>query len=436
MKLKNLLVGAASVCVLSLAGGASMAQEVVTTSVDWSTGVPRYTSDYGDFQFKMRGRLMADAYAIDADFDERTGQATRDENYSGFGARRARLGVDGKFNNVFRFRAEATFLNSQATWEDIYLQYDGNGLSAWVGNNYVNTTADGLTSSTVHLLNERGMVTNTFGRASRLMGFNVRKFSDNWQVTAGFYGDSINNGETAKVTETRTGEIRGSYAFSAARGNIKHIGGSIRFRDRNNSAAYTYSSRPTQVNYGTSFLSTGAIGEKDTTYGIEGIYSKGSFTLWGEYQLLKAETLSVDQDFSGGFIEASYFLTGETRGYSASSGTFSGVKPNAPLQEGGYGAWAIIGRLDTLDLSGDAMGLPSAAAPTIPTAWRTAGGKVDALSLGVFWQPTDFVVIRATYAYSDFKDTRGFLVGPNGIFSDPIGNGTANTFNIRTQFSF
>lgn len=436
MNLRNFVLGAASFSALLLANGTAMAQDVVNTTIDWSTGSPRFTSDDGNFQFKLRGRMMVDAYAIDADFDERTGQATRDESYSGFGTRRARLGVDGKFNNVFKFRAEATFLGSAATWEDIYLEYAGNGLSVWIGNNYVNTTLDGFSSSTQHLLNERGLVTNAFGRASRHMGVVARKYSDNWQITGGFYGDSINNNETAKATEARFGEVRASYAFSKDRGNIKHIGGSVRFRDRNNSAAYAYSSRPSQVNYGTSFLSTGAIGEKDTTYGIEGIYSKGSLTVWGEYQIMQVETLSQDQTFTGGFIEASYFLTGETRGYNASSGSFGGIRPISPLQEGGYGAWAVVGRYDTLDLTGDLLGMPAAVAPTIPAAWRTAGGSVDSLSLGVMWQPTDFVIFRATYAYSDFKDTRGFLVGPTGIYSDPIGNGTANTFNIRTQFSF
>lgn len=437
MSKKSLYIAGAAFAALMLGANGAMAQDAPVTVVDWSTGSPRWTTEDGEFQFKLRGRLMADAYAIDADFDERTGVATRDESYSGFGTRRARLGVDGKFNSVFKFRAEATFLGGAANWEDIYVEYAGNGLSVWVGNNYVNTTLDGLTSSTVHLTNERGLVTNAFTRASRHMGLNVRKYSDNWQVTAGFYGDSINNAETAKTTEARIGELRGSYALSAVRGNILHIGGSVRLRDRNKQSAYTYSSRPSQINYGTSFLSTGAIGEKDTTYGIEGIFSKGSFTAFGEYQIMNVETLNApDQKFDGGFVELSYFLTGETRGYSASSGTLSGVKPNSPFQEGGYGAWAVVGRYDFLDLSGDKMGLPTVAAPTIPTAWRTAGGKAQSFTIGAMWQPTDFVVFRATYAQTKFENTKGFLVGSKGIYADPTGNGTANVFNIRTQFSF
>mgnify|MGYP001576044201 CR=1 FL=1 len=425
MKFKFKAALAASVLALSCAASSAQAQNTVNTAVDWSTGSPRWTTDDGQFQFKLRGRLMADAYSIDADF----GGTTRDASSSGFGTRRARLGVDGKFNEVFKFRAEATFAGSAATWEDIYLEYAPNGMSVWIGNNYVNTTLDGFTSSTVHLTNERALVTNTFGRASRHMGVNVRKYSDNWQITGGFYGDSINNNESNNTTEARIGELRGSYAFSAARGNIAHVGASVRYRDRNQSGAFSYSSRPVQTNYGSSFLSTGSIGQKDTTYGIEGLFSKGSFTAVAEYQILEAKTLVEDLTFNGGYIELSYFLTGETRGYSANSGTISGVKPNSPLQEGGYGAWAIVGRYDTLDLSDGTLG--KAAATT--SAWRTAGGSADAYSIGVLWQPTDFVIFRATYGYTDFKDTQGI---DSAAATQITGNGDAQTFTIRTQFSF
>lgn len=434
MSKKGLIISGAAIAIAAAAP--AFAQDA--TVVDWSTGSPRWTSEDGNFQFKLRGRLMADAYAIDADFDEVTGQTSRDENFSGFGTRRARLGVDGKFSNVFKFRAEATFSGSQATWEDIYLEYTGiDSMSIWVGNNYVNTTMDGFTSSTIHMTNERGMVTNAFGRASRHMGVNVRYYTDNWQVTGGFYGDSINNNETANTTEARIGELRGTYAINKDRGNLLVFGGSVRLRDRNKSSAYTYSTRPSQINYGTSFLSTGAIGEKDTTYGAEFLFSKGSFTVFSEYQKMNVTTLGQkDQEFDGGFVEASYFFTGETRGYSAQAGTIGGIKPNSPFDEGGTGAWGIVGRYDYLDLSGDLLGMPSAIAPTIPTAWRTAGGKASALTLGVMWQPTDFVIFRATLAQTKFEDTRGFIVGTNGISSNPQGNGKANVFNLRTQFSF
>lgn len=425
MKLRNKAVSVATGLALCFAASSAQAQNTVNTAVDWSTGSPRWTSDDGQFQFKLRGRLMADAYSIDADF----GGTARDASYSGFGTRRARLGVDGKFNEVFKFRAEATFLGSAATWEDIYLEYAPNGMSVFVGNNYVNTTLDGLTSSTVHLTNERSLVTAAFGRASRLMGVNVRKYADNWQVTAGFYGDSINNSESNNVTETRVGELRGSYAFSAARGNIAHIGASVRYRDRNQGGALSYSARPVQTNYGTAFLNTGSIGQKDTTYGIEGLFSKGPFTAIAEYQILEAKTLTEDLSFGGGYVELSYFLTGETRGYSATSGTLSGVKPNSPLQEGGYGAWAIVGRYDKLDLSDGTLG--RAISPV--AAWRTAGGEADAYSLGVLWQPTDFVIFRATYGYTDFKNTQGI---DSAAATQITGNGDAQTFTIRTQFSF
>ena len=52
--------------------------------------------------------------------------------------------------------------------------------------------------------------------------------------------------------------------------------------------------------------------------------------------------------FWGGYIEAGYFLTGETRGYK--NGTWDRTKVLKPFSKGGWGAFQINGRVDYLDL--------------------------------------------------------------------------------------
>ena len=52
--------------------------------------------------------------------------------------------------------------------------------------------------------------------------------------------------------------------------------------------------------------------------------------------------------FWGGYIEAGYFLTGETRGYK--NGTWDRTKVLKPFSKGGRGAFQINGRVDYLDL--------------------------------------------------------------------------------------
>ena len=52
--------------------------------------------------------------------------------------------------------------------------------------------------------------------------------------------------------------------------------------------------------------------------------------------------------FWGGYIEAGYFLTGETRGYK--NGTWDRTKVLKPFSKGGWGAFQVNGRVDYLDL--------------------------------------------------------------------------------------
>jgi phosphate-selective porin OprO and OprP len=436
MRLATKLAGSAAMLAVLGAGGTAFAQATPSTATDWTTGSPRYTSDDGQFQFKLRGRMQVDLYNVSADFDERTGASSRDENALRTAVRRGRIGVDGRFNTVFRYRAELEVAGGQANWADIYLEHVGDAGSLFIGNHYQSTSMDGLSSSVNLMLNERSLMTNAFGRASRHLGVAYRRAFDKGSLVVGVYGDSINNTETANQNEPRFVEARYTYALTADRGNTTAFGASVRYRDRGDAGLFGYSTRPSQINYGTSFLASGSVAETDLTIGVEGFLSRGSFSLAGEYQALQADNPTIgDLSFSGGYIEASYWLTGETRPYSVANGSIGGIRPNSPMQEGGFGAWGVVGRLDYLDLSDGNLG-----APTNPvSSFRTVGGEATAYTVGLVWQPTDWVMFRGTYAYTDFSDTRGFLVDPNNpasLVSDPLGNGDAQVFNLRAQFSF
>ena len=52
--------------------------------------------------------------------------------------------------------------------------------------------------------------------------------------------------------------------------------------------------------------------------------------------------------FWGGYVEAGYFLTGETRGYKG--GPWDRTKVLKPFSKGGWGAFQLNGRVDYLDL--------------------------------------------------------------------------------------
>ena len=70
------------------------------------------------------------------------------------------------------------------------------------------------------------------------------------------------------------------------------------------------------------------------------------------------------RSFWGGYVEAGYYLTGETRGYK--NGTWDRTKVLKPFSKGGWGALQVNARIDYLDLDSQ-----QAAATASPTTSQT-----------------------------------------------------------------
>ena len=77
----------------------------------------------------------------------------------------------------------------------------------------------------------------------------------------------------------------------------------------------------------------------------------------------------------GGYLGASYFLTGEHRNYDPKRGVFDRVKVEHPLQDGGAGAWRWPRVPDHIDLNNDGV----------------KGGEQISYIGGINWYPNNFV---------------------------------------------
>lgn len=88
---------------------------------------------------------------------------------------------------------------------------------------------------------------------------------------------------------------------------------------------------------------------------LEAAYSNGSLGLQAELTGVHVDGIAngrrVEGFGHGGYAYATYFLTGERRGYSPSSGTFGRVVPIDPIDDGGFGAIEVGARVDYLNLS-------------------------------------------------------------------------------------
>ena len=134
--------------------------------------------------------------------------------------------------------------------------------------------------------------------------------------------------------------------------NVDYAGEPLRIRSR--MGIRTPSSRPFEVKR--SFT------DDIDQMGLELAYVTGPFSLQGEYMSLESDgaagaalaefedddpskavtRIRSDIDMTGYYFQAAYTLTGETRGYKASSGAFKAIKP-----KGGLGAWELVARYPT-----------------------------------------------------------------------------------------
>ncbi|HVK13830.1 MAG TPA: porin, partial [Gemmataceae bacterium] len=121
--------------------------------------------------------------------------------------------------------------------------------------------------------------------------------------------------------------------------------------------------------------------------------------------------------FQGAYVMASYFLTGEARGYDRKTATFTHPRVHSEFlcKDGvaGPGAWELTARLAWLDF--DSSNLPLTA-----TGLET-GSRLTTVTLGVNWYLSDTARIMVNYV-------RAVPTDPN------FGSSTADAITVRTAF--
>jgi phosphate-selective porin OprO and OprP len=143
--------------------------------------------------------------------------------------------------------------------------------------------------------------------------------------------------------------------------------------------------------------------------GGEAAWINGPLSIQGEFlhsfvQQLEGPVL----DFSGLYGSVSWFLTGETRPYNRTDGTFARVMPkrNFDWGKGGWGAWEVVGRASYVDLN----------------SGEVQGGRLAMFMAGVNWHLHSHIKWRFDYGF-------GHVSG-----RQPEGN--INLFQTRVEIDF
>jgi len=373
---------------------ATQAQESTSDATFKWGPAPTIMSKDGNWSFKVRGRLFVDGGALGDDDD-----FYKDDNATEL--RAARLGVEGKVYKDFEYKFETDFANDEATVKDAYVEWDAEDFPVYlrVGQFKTPNSLEEQTSSRFITFMERAAITDAFDLNRRIglgVGGDVAGFGYDLGIFGQEVGDAQNNEGYALAGR---GYYDWFYGDDEDKSKLLHFGASARYRNFDNDvddSEVRYRQRPFFHFTGTRSVDTGTIADadSDTFVGGEFAWVSGPFSLQGEAANTWTQ-LDGNSDLDnlwGGYVGASYFLTGEHRNYSASSGTFKRVKVLRPVQDGGHGAWEIGARLDYIDLNNKSA----------------KGGEQYSTIAGVTWYLNDYIRMMLNGAVTKVEDA-----GPN-----------------------
>ncbi len=371
---------------------------------------PKFETADGNYSFKVGGFGQIDAFISKDDIRDHP---------DGTNVRRARLNASGVFAKDFKYKIENDFAGNASALTDVYLEYTGlDPVSIMVGQFKEPFGLDTLTSDLFTTFNERGL-TNAFSPDRKIGGmvsiYGNTSYIGNWTAAAGFFGSGTSS--TASTDdESHDVTARLTWAPIAEKTEALHFGiaGSHRVPDAS-ADNYTISSRPENQlsSVAADFsVNTGAMAGVDSVnlLGLEAAGVYGPFALQGEWNIADVNRTANDQQFTGYYAEASYFITGESKNYLPKSGKFDRVTPKWAFnpKEGNWGAWQIAARYSNLDLNDSVI----------------KGGKVDDVTLGLRWIPQPYASVTLNYIKTK---TDRFAV---------TANDSPDTWILRTQFDF
>jgi phosphate-selective porin OprO/OprP len=415
--------------------GVRTAQTKATPS--WK-GAPLLEDKEAGWSFKPRGRIQYDVGFVANPQDD---IITRNLGFN-TRVRRLRLGAEGTIPGGFGYKAEMDFANSSVGFGDVIITYTPAG-KPWnlsIGNHETLNGLEQMSSSRFLSFLERAAFDDAFINTRRI------GLSGGWVNQAGTF--RVNGGLFAAHSIDSTLDNDGWIAATRAvyspisNGNQLHFGFNLQhrnFQSNNGTTASSsagqpstnqlarYRARPFTQLTDVRFVDTQNFAAKsDTIVGLEvgGVFKSLHVVAEGQYLKANAydrgDTISGVGDpldlfpsasqfvptgnpgFWGGYVEAGYYFTGETRGYK--NGLWDRTKVLKPFSQGGWGALQLNGRLDYLDL--DSSKLKNGCTNNFTTGVCSGapqlqkGGKQLGLLASLIWLPEDYMRFYLQGAYA------------------------------------
>jgi phosphate-selective porin OprO/OprP len=325
---------------------------------------------------------------------------------------------------------DMTFME-RASYTDAFYENFAPGI--WFGNHILD---DHATWSYMMYKQEQGTISGGAGFPGAGAPNGAAIVDNNWGQSARFTFLPMYANEGRCLMHLGVSETYRSALFPQPGGGVTNSGGNT---------IVDFSARPemrdtignyTNVGPGNSrrFVDTGALSCNDTSVtGFEFLGISGPLTVQAEWGIAVATSVSAvgavaipkqNLAFDGGYLQASYILTGESRGYDRRLGRLqtNGIRPYTPFflvrdRDGGFctglGAIELAARYSYLNLNDGPV----------------QGGVLGSMSYGVNWYLNNNLKMQF-----EFLNTNRWNIGA----ASPAGSvsGAVNSFGIRTQILF
>jgi phosphate-selective porin OprO/OprP len=389
--------------------------------------------------YKLNGRIHLDNWnfmSSDEGINQlETGDPTDDpENRWDF--RRIRLTWTGDVPHNMLYRIQLDFNNPSAgEMKDVYLGFNNlpYNQTLLIGNQKRPIGLDHLNSSRHNVFAERPLAVETFNEDARRLGICMYGYTDNevyhWRY-GGFLLENISTDGRYRGDKSQAGFYgrlssspwyddisggRGYYHWALAGSANSTDGDGTLDADQNTNEA-RFRTRPL-ARSDSRWWNTGRIlgAQSYQQLAVEQMLNIGALQITGEYfnTWVQRDALGGfsgdDLHFHGGYIFASYFLTGEYIPYKRTRGTIDRVKPleNFFLVERcrggcgrGWGALALALRYDFLDVTDSDI----------------QGGRGHAWTAGLNWYWTAYSKLQTNVVWGSIKDA-GEAQFPSATFA-------------------
>lgn len=377
--------------------------ESVPLGVNAKNGKLIFQSDDGDFQWWIDSRIQVDGAIYNENLNEMS---------NGIILRRATFALKAVLWKDWQAEFDMDFgedvdTDPQTDWRDMFIQYTFPkfNLSLRAGNFKEPFGMERLNSSRLLTFLERSAVSNALPLGRRL-GVAARYWTDYAQVTAAIMGHELGTRvDKGQQDEGYSTNLRVSVAPINNFGENLHIGlaGSYKIPDVTSELrpnTIEISARTETYVFDPKLLHTSDIADVNyyNRYGVELMYIYGPFYLQSEYMgtSIYRWYSKPTVNLKGGYVMATWMLTGETRYYYVDEGEVGPIeKP-----KNSWGALELAARYSITNLNDFTAGVK--------------GGQSNQLMLGINYYPNINIKLQFNYSYvnvDEFATRKGNLLG-------------------------